>query len=464
VSETSGPERGAPEAGGPPAVADIVLHGATALTGDPRQPAIDDCLIAVTGDRLTAVGRRRGGDVLPEARRRIDLAGHVVVPGFVNVHTHTILTMVRGVAEDMGFAPAYTPGVPHGHEVTREEAVALARLGALEALLFGSTLINDSYVHADAVLPAMGALGLRVVACGRIHDVDFSRVHEGVWRHDPAIGEATLDAARALHADWHGRADGRYAVHLAPHAPDTCSRALLERVADARDRLATRVNTHLSQSRLENERIAERDGLTPTGLLDAVGLLDARLTAAHCMHVDADDIRRIGAAGASVAHVPKGNATGGHVAPTRALAAAGANLALATDNMHGDMVEAMRWALNVGRLQAGAVDETWQPEDVLAMATVNGARALGVDADLGTLAAGKKADLVAVDMRRPHLVPHGDPLGTLVHTGQGRDVALVIVDGRPVVEDGRPVLADAEAIMADGAAAAAALWRRARAA
>ena len=111
----------------------------------------------------------------------------------MNVHTHTILTMVRGVAEDMGFAPAYTPGVPHGHEVTPQEAVALARLGALEALLFGSTLINDSYVHAELTLPAMEAVGLRVYACSRIHDVDFSRVHLGEWEHIATrIGDATL--------------------------------------------------------------------------------------------------------------------------------------------------------------------------------------------------------------------------------------------------------------------------------
>ena len=163
--------------------------------------------------------------------------------------------MVRGVAEDMGFAPAYTPGVPHGHDVTPDEAVALGRLGALEALLFGSTLINDSYVHAEHTLPAMGGVRNAGLVLRRIHDVDFSRVHEQVWEHKDAIGERTLEDAVALAERWHGGMDGRLGVHLAAHAPDTCSRRLLERVRDTAARYGLGVNTHLAQSRVEVERI-----------------------------------------------------------------------------------------------------------------------------------------------------------------------------------------------------------------
>jgi 5-methylthioadenosine/S-adenosylhomocysteine deaminase len=440
--------------------ADLVVHSATVLTGEGAPARVDDATITVRDGRIAAIepnGER------PPAARTVDGRGHVVTPGFVNVHTHAILTMVRGVAEDMGFAPAYTPGVPHGHEVTRDEAVALARLGALEALLFGSTLINDTYVHADAVTPAMAELGLRVWSCGRIHDVDFSRVHEGVWRHEAAIGERTLAEALDLHARWHGAANGRIGVQLSPHAPDTCTRRLLEDVREAAATRGLRVNTHLSQSKLENERIREREGCTPAELLDDVGLLNDRLIAAHCMHMTADDIDRVGRAGITLAHIPKGNATGGLIAPTRALAEAGVNLALGTDNMHADMVEVMRWALVVGRLQAGGIDETWQPATALAMATVNGARAMGLDHDLGTLAVGKKADFVLFDFRRPHLVPHLCTAGNLLHTAQGRDVAMVVVDGEIVVEDGRPLKGELETITADGQRAAEALWTRARA-
>lgn len=440
--------------------ADIVLSGATLLTADTTRPTIESGWIACRGDRILALD---GSEVAPPpSKRTIDVSGRVITPGFVNVHTHTILTMVRGVAEDMGFAPAYTPGVPHGHEVTPDEAVALARLGAVEALLFGSTLINDAYVHADLTLPAMGELGMRVFACGRIHDVDFAHVHEGKWDYRTEIGEQTLEAAVNLHDRWHGESGGRLGVQLSAHAPDTCSRALLEQVRRVRDDLDVRVNTHLAQSKAEVACVTERDGLTPAELLDAVGLLDQRLLAAHCIHLEDHDVRRVGSAGVTVAHVPKGNATGGTIAPTAKLRAAGANVALATDNMHADMVEVMRWALIVGRLQAGHVDESWQPHHVLEMATLGGARAMGLEAEIGSLEPGKKADLVVFDFRRPHLVPNVSALGNLIHTGQGRDVEMVFVDGQMVVADGRPLQADLDQIMADGERAAQALWDRAR--
>ncbi len=445
----------------PPPFFDLLVEGCTLIPAA-FAPPVPDAAIGIRGGRFVFVGPRRDLPAGARAAQRIDAAGHLALPGLVNVHTHTILTMVRGVAEDMGFAPAYTPGVPQGHMVTEAEAVALARLGALEALLFGSTLINDTYVHTDLTLPAMAELGGRVFACNRLHDVDFSGVAGGRWAHDAAIGARTLDAAEALVQRWHGRPDARTGVQLAAHAPDTCSAPFLRQIGEASRRLGVPVQTHLAQSRIEVARVRERDGRTPAELLDEVGLLDDRLVAAHCIHLTEADIARIGRAGVRVAHIPKGNATGGHIAPTRALTEAGARLTLATDNMHADMVEAMRWALAMGRVQRGAVEDSWQPEHMLLAATEEGAAAMGLGGELGAVRPGWRADLVLLDLGRPHLVPHGDPLGTVVHTAHGRDVAHVVVEGEVVVRDGRPTRADMESVCREGAEAAAALWRRAR--
>ena len=445
-----------------PQVFDLLVSGAVALTGNADRPVIEDAVIGIQGERLAFVASASEAGTVP-ATRVIDASGFVVTPGFVNVHTHTILCMVRGVAEDMGFAPAYTPGVPHGHDVTPDEAVALARLGALEAMLFGSTLINDSYVHADVTLPAMGELGMRVFACGRIHDVDFSTVHQQKWEHRTEIGERTLADASNLAQRWHGTEGGRLGVQLAAHAPDTCSRALLTEVDAARRSLGLRVNIHLAQSRLEVERVRERDGLTPAELLDAVGLLDDRLLGTHCLFLTDDDIDRLGRAGMTVCHVPRGNALGGAAAPTSRLRRAGTALTLATDNMHADMVEVMRWALAIGRLQEDAVTDFWQPHHVFRMATLEGARAMGLDHEIGSLEIGKRADLVGFDFRRAHLTPDINPLGNVVHVAQGRDVDFVIVDGRVVVEGGRATLVDEEVIRREGARAARQLWARAQA-
>ena len=441
---------------------DLLLTGATVATVDAADTVIDAAAIGVAGGRIAWVGPASALPAGVRATRTVALPGRLVVPGLVNVHTHAILSMVRGVAEDLGFAPAYTPGIPHGHDVTEDEAVALARLGAVEALLFGSTLVNDTYVHADLTLPAMAGLGMRVFSCGRIHDADFSLIGDGRWEYHRAIGERTLGEALALADRWHGAFDGRAGVQLAAHAPDTCSDELLRLIAAESSRRGLRVNTHLVQSRKEVEQVTRRSGRTPPQLLEEVGLLNDRLLAAHCIWMDDDDIARCGRAGIHVAHIPKGNATGGTVAPTSKLRRAGARLTLGSDNMHADLVEVMRWALAIGRLQEGKVDDGWQPEHVLRMATIDGARAMGLDADIGSIEVGKKADLVAFDFRRPHLVPCIDPVGNLVHVGQGRDVEHVWVDGEQVVASGRPAKADLDAILGDAQRAADALWRRAR--
>ncbi len=441
---------------------DTAIVGATLLTGDPAAPVVKDGVLGLAGNRIAFAGAR--GQLPPEipAARLIEAQGRLVTPGFVNVHTHAVLSLMRGVALDMGFAPAYTRGVPHGHDITEDEAVALARLGALEAMTFGSTVMVDSYVHAHVTLPAMAELGLRVWSCTRFHDVDFTRVHEGVWRHDPAIGEACIAATLDLMKAQDGANNGRTHVMLAPHAPDTCSDALLTKVAALARETGATVWTHLSQSKLENAVIAKRSGATPTQLLERVGLLTDRLIAAHCIYLTDDDIARLAASGMTVAHVPKGNATGGAMAPTPKLKQAGVRIALATDNLTQDMTEAMRWALAVARLQIGSVSDEWQPRDAFAMATQAGAAALGRSGELGRLAPGYLADCVVFDFRHAHLTPLIDPLGTLVHDGCGRDVEHVFVDGRQVAADGAPTLVDAGRIRAEAQRAAEALWSRAR--
>ncbi len=442
---------------------DLLIKNATLITCDANDRVITSGALGVQGDRIAYVGATSELAGEHRAARVIDASGRVITPGLINVHTHAILTMVRGVAEDLGFAPAYTPGIPHGHDVTPDEAVALAQLGACEAMLFGSTLINDTYVHADKTIEPMTEVGLRVISCGRIHDADFALIGDGRWEYHDHIGAQTLGQAIDLAERWHGRANGRIGVQLAAHAPDTCSDRLLATIANEAARRGLRVNTHLSQSRKENEVVKARSGKSPAQVLNDAGLLNDRLTAAHCIFVDEHDIDLCGQARINVAHIPKGNATGGAIAPTAKLRRAGARFTLGTDNMHADMVEVMRWALAMGRIQEGKVSDAWQPRDVLRMATIDGARAMGLDDQIGSLETGKKADAVVFDFRRPHLVPNVNPLGNLVHVGQGRDVEMVLVDGRVVVESGEPTLVRREAIIAAGQRAAEALWTRAKA-
>jgi cytosine/adenosine deaminase-related metal-dependent hydrolase len=194
--------------------------------------------------------------------------------------------------------------------------------------------------------------------------------------------------------------------------------------------------THLAQSRLEVENRCRRDGMTPAEAVDDSGL-DGDLIAAHCVVMTADDIARAGRAGITVAHAPKISFAGGYLPTTVAMRRAGASIALATDNMHADMIEVMRWALASARIQERAITPDWTSNEVFHMATLGSARCLGRDHELGSIKVGK-ADLVLFDFRRPHLTPAFHPLGTLVHVGVGRDVSTVIVDGRIVVSAGGP--------------------------
>lgn len=431
---------------------DLLIEGVTLIPSAFEAP-IPEARIAIAAGRFVPAGPAM------TATRRLNLAGHLAVPGLINTHLHSALVMVRGTAEDMGFAPSYTKGVPQGQMLTPGEAVVLARLGALEALLGGCTLINDVYVHARHTMPAIADLGLRVWGCNRLHDVDFDAVLEGRWEHREAIGAAMIEEAEEMIARFHGV--GRMGIQLAPHAPDTCSTPYLERLRDLAARHELGLQTHLCQSPAELARVAEREGCTPVELLSRLGMLHDRLVAAHCIHVTEADIEALGAARVHVAHIPRNNAATGRYAPTRALSEAGARITLATDNRHGDMLEAMRWGLCMGRIQAGRVEDSWQPEHMLQAATQAGAEAMGLSGELGRVAPGFLADLTIINLARPHLVPHNDPLGTLVHTGQGRDISHVIVGGDVLVEAGRPTRCDMAEVMRDGAAAAASVWARA---
>ena len=433
---------------------DLLLAGATLLTG---AEVIRNGWLAISGDRISALGTSSP----PPAKKTRSLDGHVVTPGFINVHTHSPLTMVRGVAADLGFAPSYTKGIPNATSLSEEDAIALSRLGAVEAMCFGSTLIGEHFVHADACVPELAKLGLRVHASLRLADLDWNAAMEGKLVHDPAIGDALLARNVELFEAWNGKADGRIAVQFAAHAADTCSDAFLQRISFQAERRNAIVNTHLGQSKLEVERVKARTGKTSAQVLNDAGLMHGRLLCGHCIYLEDSDIALMKRAGAHVVHIPKCNAASGRLAPTPTLAAAGLNLTLATDTQHGDMVELMRWALATARVQTGKVDDGWQPEHVFAMATRNGALALGLEKELGTLEAGKKADLVVFDFRRPHLVPAQDPLGNLVHTAQGRDIVAVYVDGRCVVENGRPTQVDLEQVMADARRTIQKLWRQA---
>lgn len=440
----------------PPNACDLLVSGGLVLTLDGRDTILADGALAIADRRIAAIGTRTEIEAAWAATRRIDARDRIVMPGLVNIHNHTPLMITRGMIEDLAFAPAYTPGIPQGHHLSAEQAWLLSRLGMYELLRAGCTTVADYYRYPEGCAKAAAELGLRAVIAGRIHDADPGALATGRHAYDPAIGAATLRENLDLIDRWDGHDAGRIRCDLAPHAPDTCSRDLLIEIAALAAKRTGNVHSHLAQSQGEVAVVKARDGITPAQLYDSVGLLDRRLIAAHCIWLEADDIARVGGAGVSVAHSPIGNAKSGTIAPILALRDAGARITLCTDGFTGDLFEAMRWAIAMQRIRGA--DFSLKARDALRWATGEGAAALGMVAEIGSLEVGKRADILLVDATSPRLAPVIDGYGILVHSASGNDVQSVIVDGRVVIENGVLTTADGPALVRSAQHEAERLW------
>lgn len=392
----------------------------------------------------------------------IDGRGALCLPGLINTHNHSPLMSVRGMVEDLGFAPAYTPGVPQGHWLSEEETQILARLGVMEMLCAGATTIVDYYRMPDALARAAEAFGLRAAIGGRVMDADTAALANGQFVHDPKLGDATLSAALDLIDTWDAKGNDRISTILAPHAPDTCSRQMLQTFSDLSAKTGKQVHTHLAQSRMEVAQVRAREGQSSAELLDDVGLLSPDLVAAHCIFLEDTDVRRVGQAGVVINHAPIGNAAFGAAAPILALRDAGAQITLCTDTKSADMFEAMRMSIASARWRAD-MEFVLDAKTVFGWGSVDAARALKGHSGSGTLSVGSAADLILLDPDAPNIRPVIDGYGIVVHSASAANVTDVMVAGEWLVKDRRPTRVDMEAVIFEAQKVAENLWKRASA-
>lgn len=447
------------EAPDPSRPARQVLQGGTLVTMNPQRQVIQDGALVIEAGRIAWIGP---ASALPAiyAEASVEwLAGRVILPGFVNLHTHAALVVLRGIGDDLGVAPAYSPKVPQGVFLSPEDVHCLALLGGLEAVQFGTTCIVDNYIYEEQAARAFQRLGLRAVVSERLHDADLFLVPEGRYEFDPQRGEALLERNLALIEAWEGAAGGRIHTRIGPHAPDTCSTAYLKKIRAAAEQAGVGLVTHLAQSRREIAQIAARGGGSPVAYLYELGLLGPQMIAGHCIYLTQAEKRMLAKSGTHVSHQSGSNAKGGMMAPILDLAGLGANIGIGTDNMAGDMIEAMRLAVCTARMRAED-NQVLPAIDALEMATLGGARALGLDDEIGSLEAGKRADVVVLDYRKAHLTPVVDPVANLVHNGLASDVEQVYVDGERLVENGRSTRVDLQDVLSEAQARTEALWKK----
>src|SRR3954463_9615685 len=439
----------------PPASPAIIIRNATIVTMNDRLDIVEGD-VSVRDGRIVSVGAtasRTGGE------RIIDAGGGYLLPGFIQTHVHLCQTLFRGAADDMPLLEWLKRRVwPMEAAHTPATLRASVRLAAAELLLSGTTsVLTMETVHdTDVVFETLVETGIRAAVGKCMMDASSDA--------PPRLREETqhsIDESLALRKRWDRAANGRLRAVFAPRFAVSCSRELLESVADLSSREHTIVHTHASESRDEVEEVRRLSGgFSNLEYLADTGLATARLCAAHCVWVSDREQELLAERDIKVLHCPGSNLKlGSGLAPVAEMRARGISVSLGADgaacNNRLDMFEEIRLAVMIQSVRSAPGALT--ARDAIWMATREGARALGLEQEIGSIEPGKRADLIVVDRDRPQLAPDRDVWSTLAFAATGRDVRLTMVDGEVLVRDAALQREDVRAIASEARSAAARL-------
>jgi len=415
--------------------------------------------------RATGATRARGSAGRKRAETVVrDCTGCLVMPGLIQAHVHLCQTLFRGLGDDLRLEDWLARRIwPLEAAHTEETVYWSALLGAAELLLGGTTAILDMETvhHTGAAFEALERSGIRATAGKCLMDAH----PEGAPLELAESTDAALAEAESLARRWHGAAGGRLRWCFAPRFVPSCSGPLLRAASDLAERHGAQLHTHAAETIVERETVLRTTGLEEIAYLDSVGIAGPRAALAHCVWVDQHEIARLAAQGTNVVHCPSSNLKlGSGVARIPEMLQAGCRVALGSDgaacNNRLDAFTEMRLAALIQKPRHGA--DVLSAGQVLELATAGGARALGLEQELGAIAVGRRADLVVLDLRGPHLAPTPpDPVSHLVYAAQASDVRDVFVDGRPVVLDGELLTMSLDEILREAGRCAAELRRRA---
>ena len=444
----------------------LIENGHLLTMSGPRT-VVDKGAVLIEDDRIAWVGPTTElGEQRETADRVIDASGSAILPGFVNTHTHLAGAITKALTEDaVAFGGPFKIALGMHENVVRKEDVYLpGMVHGMEMLKTGTTTINECWWHQPESARIIVDIGLRGVVGAEIREVDTSKIGFGRFDRDwdQDLLEAGFDEAQELFENWHGKANGRITCRVAPDGPDRLRPESLGRLGELAKKHGVGVHTHLCSVPGEAEFMEKLWGKKSIPLLKELGLLGPRFIGAHCVYVDDDDIATMVETGSCMAHTSYLCAKRGYYPPMDKIYDAGMNVALASDWLSNDMFTIMRCAVIVPRALFGktAIRTGW---DVLEMATIGGAKCLGMDDTIGSLGPGKKADVIVVDMATSWCSPlRLDNIVTdLVFNAQGGDVTHVFVDGTLLVEDKRMTDVDERALIREAQQAAEGVWARA---
>ena len=424
--------------------ADLLVTGGTIVTMNSSRAILDDGAVVVKGDTIIAVGPRSELEARYDAAQTIDAKGSLVLPGFVNGHTHVPMTLFRGLHDDVTLNDwLYKYIFPAEAKNVNEEFVRWGtRLAAAEQIRGGVTTFADMYYFEDAVAEETKAAGMRGVLGETF--IDFPAPDNKSEAEMLAYTDKFLKK-------WQG--DPLIHAAVAPHSIYTCSRKTLQDAAALARKYHAPILIHTAEMKKEWKDSEKQNGMSPVQYLDKIGLLGPDVVSAHCIFVDAADEKTLARKQVGCVHNPSSNmmlASG--VSPVADLRAAGVAVGLGTDGPAGsnndlDLMEEMDLAAKLAKITK--MDPlALNAKAVVEMATIDGARALHMEKEIGSLEAGKKADIILISLDEPNAVPMYDIYAQLAYALKGSDVETVVIGGKVVMRNRKLLTVNEEAAIA----------------
>jgi 5-methylthioadenosine/S-adenosylhomocysteine deaminase len=411
--------------------ADLIISGGTIVTMDGSRTILRDGSVAIKGDTIIAVGPRADIEARYGSAKTIDARGRLVLPGFINGHTHVPMTLFRGLHDDVTLNDwLYKYIFPAEAKNVNEAFVRWGtRLAAAEQIRAGVTTFADMYYFEDAVAEETKAAGMRGVLGETF--IDF-----------PAPDNKSNAEMMAYTEKFLKRWQGDALIHAAPapHSIYTCSKKTIQDAAELAKKYHAPLLLHVSEMKKEWEDSEKANGMSPVAYLEKIGVLAPNLVAAHCIFVDAADRKLLAERGVGCVHNPSSNmmiASG--VSPVPEMRAAGIAVGLGTDGPAGsnndlDLMEEIDLAAKLAKISK--MDPlALNAKAVVEMATIDGARALHMEKEIGSLEAGKKADVILISLDEPNAVPMYDVYAQIAYSLKGSDVETVVIGGREVMRE-----------------------------
>ena len=422
---------------------DLLIHNAKVLTLNDSDEIFDPGVVAITNDEIVWVGPETSWPDQIEPWERLNMAGGLIMPGLINAHTHAAMTCFRGLADDLPLSVWLNEHIfPAERNINGELVYKGTLLACAEMILGGITTFCDMYLFEDQVARAAHEASMRALVGEVLYDFP-----------SPNYGppEQGLAFTRDLIQTW--QVDPLISVAVEPHAVYTCSPDLLYACRDIAEDFRVPMIIHLSESQDEVNQVKERYGLSPVDHLEKLELLSPRLIADHCVVLTEEEMDILAERGVRVVHNNESNmklANG--VAPVAKLLERGVVVGLGTDgcasNNNLDMLAEMDSVAKLHKVYR--MDPTiMDAKTVVRLATRGGARVLGLDEQIGSLEPGKKADLIGLDLDKPHLTPLYNIYSHVVYAASAADVTLNIINGRVVMRDGELLTLDVEKVMAE---------------